>query len=176
MKKRITALFLLLSLAFWSLPSAGSADQDIYTFGDYEYMLDKEGNAVVWSYRGEDSNPVVPGEMDGYTVTAVSSFAFRENIRITGAVFPDSVTEIRGGAFKGCKNLASFTIPGTVTKIWEEAFKGCVSLRFQGLRPADGHRDPGHCEGDRGRGLRGLHRAQERHHARQRGLQHLRDL
>ena len=64
--------------------------------------LNKE--AILWEYNGTDTDIVIPKEVEGYTVTAIQTNAFKE-MDIESVVIPEGVTFINYGAFQNCKNL-----------------------------------------------------------------------
>lgn len=54
--------------------------------GDFEYMLDDDGTAIINDYHGESSNVVVPVTIDGAPVAAVSFSA------LDAAAYPDGIS------------------------------------------------------------------------------------
>jgi hypothetical protein len=96
------------------------------------------------------SKVVIPAEIEGYPVVAISSYAFEEPIasdeyqltqsgrkRITSVFIPDSVTEIDqgpagaedgAGIFSGCAALTSVTLSNNLKVICSEMFAYCTSL------------------------------------------------
>ena len=66
--------------------------------------------------------------LKNYSVTKISSEAFRDCSSLTSVTIPNSVTYIDDYAFSGCSGLTSITIPNSVTEIGEEAFSGCSGL------------------------------------------------
>ncbi len=65
---------------------------------------------------------------EGYPVTGVYGFAFRNCTSLTKIVLPDSVTSIGSYAFSYCRNLTSVTIPEGVTSIEGYTFYECNNL------------------------------------------------
>ncbi len=95
--------------------------------GEFDYMLIDEETIAILEYNGEDTDMVIPREIDGRTVVEVSENAFYES-DITSAVIPDSVRYIGSGAFAFCEQLKSVTIPKTVTEMGDAVFSHCYSL------------------------------------------------
>jgi hypothetical protein len=72
-------------------------------------------------------------------VTTIKEKAFYENLNITSAVLPSSITSIGGinkgttapgiQVFYGCKNLVSINIPDGVKIIPSSTFNGCTKLK-----------------------------------------------
>lgn len=82
---------------------------------------DSDGTATVTSYLdGGAQVLVIPSEIDGYTVTGISSFLFipDDNLKVETIIIPGTVNRITGiGNFLGCKNLKRIFIPESVTSI-----------------------------------------------------------
>lgn len=75
-----------------------------------------------------DSNIIVPGTIDGYTVTKIDRGAFNYSSYIISVILPDTVTEIGDEAFYYCKGLKSITLGTGIEIIGSKAFKDCSSL------------------------------------------------
>lgn len=76
----------------------------------------------------KDDFIVIPEEYKGMRVTGIGNEAFKDCLKATKILIPNTVTEIGNSAFKDCKKLTAITIPHTVTKIGTEAFSGCSGL------------------------------------------------
>jgi hypothetical protein len=101
--------------------------------GDYCYDVQADGTASIYGYIGNETNAVIPEEIDGHTVTKIDSAAFHEVTSVETVTVPSTVTSIGSTAFVDCTNLKSVTIPESVTEIGERAFYGCVSLESVNL-------------------------------------------
>lgn len=96
--KRTLALLLAMVMVFGMCPTTALAAES----GDWEYTVNDDGTATIEEYLGDDGSDIyltVPGEIDGYTVTAIA-----------------------GEAFSRCE-FGSLTLPGTLTAIADGAFK-----------------------------------------------------
>lgn len=116
---------------------------------DYTYTENEDGTVTITSYTGQAEELVIPGEIDGKTVSAIGSGIFSplnggnktiKKITVPGSVktigeeafacataleevyIEDGVTEIGDLAFSGCTNLNKITIPKSVEKIGKGAF------------------------------------------------------
>ena len=69
------------------------------------------------------ADKVTSGSTD-YTVTSITSNAFKNCTGLTSVTIPNTVTSIGSSAFNGCTNLATIVIPNTVTSIGYNAFTG----------------------------------------------------
>jgi len=97
------------------------------TSGDYTYKLLPDGTASITKYSGAGGDVVIPDTLDGYLVTEISDYSFR-NTPLTSAIIPNSVIHIDHYAFFGCVNLTSVVIPDSVIKIGSWAFGYCINL------------------------------------------------
>lgn len=93
----------------------------------YKYTLDENNQATITKYNGYSWSVYIPKEIDGYTVVAIGTYAFR-NSTVRHVVIPDTVTTIGSEAFDSCYYLSSVTIPESVTVINGSAFEYCSSL------------------------------------------------
>lgn len=70
----------------------------------------------------------IPSILDGFPVTAIGSYAFKDCTGLTSVIIPEGVTTIKADAFYNCTNLVSIKLPTTLTSIWDYVFYDCVSL------------------------------------------------
>ena len=119
----VLAVMLVLFMA------AGIAEEErTDTGGQWKYVLE-DGGAMITGYVDEPSGDLaIPGELDGYPVTAIGFGAFFLCVDLDGVSIPDSVTSIGICAFESCRGLISVTIPDSVTSIGDYAFIYCESL------------------------------------------------
>lgn len=88
-----------------------------------------DGNAYITGASGSDPIVMIPSEIDGKTVSGISSNAFMGMEELTAVVIPDSVTSVGKNAFSACPSLTTVTIGGGVTDIGNMAFSACPSLQ-----------------------------------------------
>ena len=102
----LTLMMLLVCVGAWAL-----AEEEVYSTGDYEYVLLEDGSAKITYYMGpEETYEVeIPRELDGHTVTAMASGCF-ELWDLTSVTIPDSVTEIEGNPFFVCEDLQTIEV------------------------------------------------------------------
>jgi hypothetical protein len=105
--------------------SASAAEEDVLTFGDYEYTLLEDGTVEIAKYTGTDAEVEIPAKIDGAALTSIGENAFLGIDSITKVVIPDGVTSIGRAAFAGCDNLESITMPNSLKLIKYGAFWGC---------------------------------------------------
>ncbi|MCQ4672836.1 leucine-rich repeat protein [Lactonifactor longoviformis] len=153
MRKRIIALLLAAAMAV-SGPETAYALQENAISGidsqelsetQAEEVLEEEAgtqafafdNGTITGYLGEDSDVVIPEEIDGVLVTAIGKEAFRDNQNITSVSFPSSLVAIGQMAFSDCRNLSGvLEIPDSVETIGSNAFYNCIG--FSGLQLGNG--------------------------------------
>ncbi|MCH5324199.1 MAG: leucine-rich repeat protein [Eubacterium sp.] len=116
-----------------SIPTAletGIVEESVATgvSGDYEYDFLNDGTIEITWYSGDETELVIPSEIDGYKVTSIGDFAFEYCAGFTLISIPDSITSIGNYAFAGCYNLASIIMPNSVISIGDFAFVGCSNL------------------------------------------------
>ena len=131
--KKPVALFwtLIMAMAFCialSEDAALPAEPETFSSGDFEYAILEDGTAEIVQYTGLAKELMIPGILDGKTVTGIGEEAFSWCESLTSVTIPDSVTSIGCYAFGCCTSLASVMIPDSVTLIGDGAFSGCCSL------------------------------------------------
>lgn len=116
--------------------------------------------------KGPDGGPCIPAEtegelvvpkaVDGITVAAIGTEAFRDCSRLTHVKWIDenllwdipglSHSRIERDAFRGCVALREFEFPPTdLLDLYPNIFKGCTSLRRVGI-PNDARFDETMCD------------------------------
>ena len=121
-------ILLCLPGAFSLAEEAGKVEQETFTCGDYEYALLDDGTAEITKYHGEAEALEVPGELDGYAVTAIGDGAFYGCFGLTDVTIPGSVTAIGDSAFALCFGLTAIAIPDSLTTIGANPFYHCENL------------------------------------------------
>ena len=101
----------------------------------FTYRLNEDGTAVILGANPDETmyreELVIPGEIDGHTVTAIADSAF-ELWQTTILVLPDSIVSIGSNAFNQCGRLQSVSFPEGLQSIGENAFRltGLDSVRI----------------------------------------------
>ena len=130
MFKRIltTALILTLMLSVFCAVPAHADQSTVIHSGDWAYGVKDDGTAIVYQYKGTETDLTVPDEIDGHRVSELSCPFDRVAETLVSVTLPDGLDRIDAGAFSGCAKLQSVSIPQTVTVIDRSAFNGCASL------------------------------------------------
>ena len=127
----ILAAFITFS-AFSALPLTASAavidgnNAVGEEYGNYEYQILDDGTAEITKYNGEDTEVMIPSEIDGHKVIAIGSDAFSGCSTITSITIPDGIETICFDAFGWCENLKNITIPESVKSIENYLFENCM--------------------------------------------------
>ena len=142
MKKLLALLLtLVMAVSVVSIVPTVSAEETVYTSGDFQYVKLNDKNIRITKYIGEGLDVVIPSKLDNYTVTRVGDDLFHYNREVTSVSFPDSVkkldpftlyessfkikkvtfgkyvTEIPSFFLFSCYGIKSYTIPPQVTKV-----------------------------------------------------------
>lgn len=119
----ITALALLLPAALAVTPAV-----PIYECGEFTYIIQADGTAMIVCWDGRDAELTVPGELDGRAVTAISECAFADCPALESVALPEGVTAIGERAFMGCVSLGRVELPEGLLSLGSRAFDHCEAL------------------------------------------------
>lgn len=86
---------LFVSLDIPPYGSFNTTKQVVNVCGDWSYLIDDDTCTIV-KYSGNDTEIVIPSELDGYTVVGVDYGTFSNSSSITKVVIPLSVSNING--------------------------------------------------------------------------------
>lgn len=122
-------LIMIVGLVFISAISAGAQNNEIVheTFGDWEVISNATGWTLV-SYRGNETDIVIPERFDDILVTEIAAELFMNDIFLERIVIPGAVSNIGRNAFNGCVSLKEVQLPLMIKTIQEGTFKDCISL------------------------------------------------
>ena len=95
---------------FISQPMTGRTKEEI--------LMERQAitNIVKRTY-GEDTEIIIPSEIDGMKVTTIGNAAFKGCSSLTSITIPEGVTNIGIYAFSECSALESIKIPKSLTSI-----------------------------------------------------------
>lgn len=100
------------------------SDETEYTEGEYKYLVNDDGTAVIIQHTGDELEIVVPNMLGGYPVVEIGAYAFEGNMRATSVTMGDNLEIIRSGAFNDCSELKKVEISKSVWSIEPDAFSG----------------------------------------------------
>ena len=121
----ITLCLVMVLSIFTVLPLSAAADDNVC--GDFTYVVLADDTAKITGYSGTDTEVVIPGTVDGYTVTELGA-VFNGNAAVTSVTIPDTVTSIGDYAFYKCYQLSVVELPPALLTIGENAFGYCYKL------------------------------------------------
>ena len=78
---------------------AESAENALFSSGDWSYRVRRDGSLEIAKWKGEESELVIPATIDGKKVAAIGDYAFWGCGSLTSVAIPDSVTSIGDRAF-----------------------------------------------------------------------------
>ena len=119
MKRKSLAVLVVLLLLFGMAVGvqAASAENAVFTSGDWSYRVRSDGNLEIIRWYGKGSELVIPAAIDGKKVAAIGNDAFSEEFYLASVTIPDGVTDIGDFAFQDCWSLNCITIPDSVVSI-----------------------------------------------------------
>ena len=105
-------------------PSSGTGTR----IGVYTIVKGSDKTCTITGYHGSALTVNIPEKLDGCTVTAIGSHAFRDRSTFTTVLIPKNVTRIESYAFFNCDRLQFVNVANSVTSIGAGAFAGCDAL------------------------------------------------
>ena len=128
--RRVSAVVVLTAATL----AAGYAMGETYNDGTIKWtysIIDETSKSVEIEtaesavYIGKIAGDViVPGNVDGYTVTSIGDSAFYNCCALYSVTIPDSVKFIGDSAFSGCNGLTSVTFSGDAPELGRSLFQG----------------------------------------------------
>ena len=106
----------------YTIPNTDATDNSAFTYVNHGDSIEITG------FNNSVSDVVIPSEIEGLPVTAISVGAFYLST-ITSIEVPDSLTSIGEMAFLGCTSLKSVKLSTGVAKIDKNAFGSCSALQ-----------------------------------------------
>ena len=106
----------------YTIPNTDATDSSAFTYVNHGDSIEITG------FDNSVSDVVIPSEIEGLPVTAISVGAFYLST-ITSIEIPNTVTSIGEMAFLGCTSLKSVKLSTGVAKIDKNAFGSCSALR-----------------------------------------------
>lgn len=104
---------------------------------NFEYRIE-ENSVTIVKYIGNDTEIVIPEQIEGTQVTSIGAYAFVNQRRIKKIQFPHGLQRIESHAFYDCRGLEHVILADTVTDIFDGAFKNCDSLHYVELHLYEG--------------------------------------
>ena len=108
--------------------------QGSYTY-EYWNMWYEEGTVEITGYTGNDTELVIPEQLDGYQVAGIGFAAFENCTNLERVELPSGLKSLKTRAFAGCTNLKSVKFPSGLESFETAAFSNCSSLSSIELPP-----------------------------------------
>ena len=119
---------LLLSMLCTGAFSAFAEDEEVKSYGYFNYTVSTDGVCIT-EYTGEGMSDVsIPNTIDDVPVIGLAQEAFWYCEELVAVDLPDYLEFIGARAFQGCKNLELAVLPDTLVEIGAAAFEGCAKL------------------------------------------------
>lgn len=126
--KRLLAAILSIVMMICAVPFSVGAEDTLTTADGFEYTVDTEkGEVTITGYTGDETDLVIPSEIDGYPVKAIGNNAF-ENGSFEKVTLEGNVETIGNFAFDSCASLKAVELCHGVVYIGEGAFAFCRKL------------------------------------------------
>lgn len=127
MNKKI--LYLLFLVVFIIFPSAKINAEETLTYNGYEYYINSNSEAVITRYIANESEVIIPSEINGHIVTTIDRGAFMhflgmETDNIETIVIPSSVNYIGLNAFVLLDNVTIYV--NSYDVVYETPYSGNV--------------------------------------------------
>ena len=110
----------------------------------WSYKKNEDGTILITSYKGADTEIIVPERIGKAAVTELNKHVFSADVfsagarrianldirkKITKIVLPEGLQTIGAAAFWGCASLETVEIPNTVTEMGSHMFTHCAELK-----------------------------------------------
>lgn len=106
----------------------------------WSFKVQDDGTLIITSYKGFDTEIIVPDHIGSRRVTAIGKLAFspsgprlQDALRARRAairriIFPEGITEIGNEAFTDCQELIEVVLPRSLNSLGHFTFSRCVQL------------------------------------------------
>ena len=129
--KWLFGIFLMIVLTYGGFICV-NAEQNTDIVSEFIYIKNEDGTITISGYTGSDETVIVPSEIDGNKVRAISDNrdyeAFKGCKTIKHLIIKNGITEINRSSFALCENLETVNLPDSITTIGEWVFAGCHNL------------------------------------------------
>lgn len=125
--KKIIALFItaLTALILTASVSAEAYFEEL----SWTYAVKIDGTAILTGYSGFlRGNVELPSEIDGYKVTEIDEYCFKDDLASFSVTIPGTIKTIPDSTFAGCYGLYEVVFSDGVEVIESYAFRDCYGL------------------------------------------------
>ncbi len=113
----------------YSSMSRGSYSICMMESSKFIYDELEDGSLSIKAYTGEDTNVVIPNEVNGKKVTKIGDSAFENCKAIESVEIPAGVVSIGSSAFEDCTSLERIELSDSIISIGSSIFRNCASLQ-----------------------------------------------
>jgi len=107
-----------ISINGWAIPASQTIAVSVNstaitsgTYGQLTYLTNNDGAITITGYTGPGRAVVLPGIINGRTVTAIGASAF-QNCPLTNVIIPSSIASMGDSSFSNCTALAGIYFQG----------------------------------------------------------------
>lgn len=101
--------------------------------GEFKITDTEDNKAIIQKYIGEETEIVIPSEINGKKIIAIDKNTFKENPYLEKVTVSEGIEEIGTGAFEKCYLLEEVRLPESTVKIGSSAFSECSLLKTVNL-------------------------------------------
>ena len=98
-----------------------------YTYDRWDGMMGPD-EVEITGYTGNDTDLVIPEEINGYKVVSIGFRAFENCKSLKSVAMPAGISYIDSRAFAGCSSLRNVKLPQGLEKVSSSVFMDCISL------------------------------------------------
>ena len=95
----------------------------------FTFITNADNTLTITAYSGTNSELVIPGTTNGYTVTSIGTNACFFNTSLVAVTIPDTITSIGANAFEFCTAITNIVIPDSVIGVGTDAFSGLSTVQ-----------------------------------------------
>lgn len=103
--------------------------------GDFEYIKLPDGTLQISRYTGNDSDVIIPSEINGSLVTSIGDYVFYQCSTLKRIVIQPGIRDIGDYAFAFCSGLNEIRLPSSVVDVGRYAFYNCNNIVNVALSP-----------------------------------------
>ena len=95
---------------------------------NFDVTVLADGSVEISRYTGDETEIVIPSEINGCTVSAIGAGAFADMYDITRVQMPETLRKIGDKAFFGCESLVEVTMPAGAVELGKFVFANCPEI------------------------------------------------
>lgn len=92
-------------------------DDVVKNYNGFIYKVIDNSYIIITGYNGNNSDVIVPTEIEGLKVVGISDLAFKDNLVIENFTLNNSLYYLGGSILSGCKNIRKITINDNIVAL-----------------------------------------------------------